>query len=159
MLAFRALKQGLKSNYDNWRMWTNYTIVAIDVGELSEACRALSRVVEERASKVGAESVDADVLDRLVTAATSEENSNRRRAYAARRRSLRARAAPARILAAHIPRTRTAPRRTGQDPRGTRGVPRSVPRGRREPDGSGRDGRGALARGRAGGGGDLWCAG
>ncbi|KAI9447511.1 TPR-like protein, partial [Lactarius indigo] len=70
MLAFRALKQGLKFHYENWRMWTNYTIVAMDVGELSEACRALGRVVEERAAKVGVESVDADVLDRLVDAAT-----------------------------------------------------------------------------------------
>lgn len=70
MLAFRALKQGLKFHYENWRMWTNYSIVAMDVGELSEACRALGRVVEERAAKVGAESVDVDVLDRLVDAAT-----------------------------------------------------------------------------------------
>ncbi|KAF8261197.1 TPR-like protein [Lactarius quietus] len=73
ILAFRALKQGLKSNYENWRMWTNYTIVAMDVGEFSEACRALGRVVEERASKVGAESVDVDVLDRLVDAASSDK--------------------------------------------------------------------------------------
>lgn len=60
-------------------MWTNYTIVAMDVGELSEACRALGRVVEERAAKVGTESVDIDVLDRLVDAATrapSEENTD-----------------------------------------------------------------------------------
>ena len=70
MLAFRALKQGLKFNYENWRMWTNYTIVAMDVGELAEACRALGRVVEERAAKVGPESVDVDVLDRLVDGAT-----------------------------------------------------------------------------------------
>ena len=79
LLAFRALKQGLKSNYENWRMWTNYTIVAMEVGELSEACRALGRVVEERAAKVGTESVDIDVLDRLVDAATrapSEENTD-----------------------------------------------------------------------------------
>ena len=79
ILAFRALKQGLKFNYENWRMWTNYSIVAMDVGELSEACRALGRVVEERAAKVGVESVDADVLDRLVDAATrapSEEEKN-----------------------------------------------------------------------------------
>lgn len=48
----------------------NYTIVAMDVGEFAEACRALGRVVEERAVKVGAESVDADVLDRLVDATT-----------------------------------------------------------------------------------------
>ena len=48
----------------------NYTIVAMDVGEFAEACRALGRVVEERVAKVGAESVDTDVLDRLVDAAT-----------------------------------------------------------------------------------------
>lgn len=70
MLAFRALKQGLKFHYENWRMWMNYTIVAMDVGELAEACRALGRVVEERATKVGSQSVDEDVLDRLVDAAT-----------------------------------------------------------------------------------------
>lgn len=48
----------------------NYTIVAMDVGEFAEACRALGRVVEERAAKMGPESVDTDVLDRLVDAAT-----------------------------------------------------------------------------------------
>lgn len=70
MLAFRALKQGLKFSYENWRMWNNYMIVSMDVGELSEACRALGRVVEERSSKDGANCVDVDVLDRLVNAVT-----------------------------------------------------------------------------------------
>lgn len=70
MLAFRALKQGLKFSYENWRMWNNYMIVSMDVGELSEACRALGRVVEERSSKDGASCVDVDVLDRLVNAVT-----------------------------------------------------------------------------------------
>ncbi|KZT06475.1 tetratricopeptide repeat domain 27 [Laetiporus sulphureus 93-53] len=70
MLAFRALKQGLKYSYDNWRMWSNYMIVAMDVGELSEACHALSRVVEERSAKDGAKCVDEDVLERLVDAVT-----------------------------------------------------------------------------------------
>ena len=70
MLAFRALKQGLRFHYENWRMWMNYTVVAMDVGEFAEACRALGRVIEERAAKVGVESVDTDVLDRLVDAAT-----------------------------------------------------------------------------------------
>ncbi|KAI0677704.1 tetratricopeptide repeat domain 27 [Trametes maxima] len=70
LLAFRALKQGLKYSYDNWRMWANYMIVAMEVGELSEACRALTRVVEERAAKDGAACVDEDVLDKLVDAVT-----------------------------------------------------------------------------------------
>lgn len=70
MLAFRALKQGLKYSYNNWRMWSNYMIVAMDVGELSEACRALGRVVEETSDKVGDKAVDEDVLERLVDAVT-----------------------------------------------------------------------------------------
>ena len=70
MLAWRALKQGVKHGYDNWRMWINYMIVSMDVGELTEACRALTRVVERRADKDGSSSVDEDVLDKLVDAAT-----------------------------------------------------------------------------------------
>ncbi|KAF5364193.1 hypothetical protein D9756_000101 [Leucocoprinus leucothites] len=66
MLAFRALKQGLRYSYSNWRMWYNYMIVSMDVGQLNEACRALGRVIEETSGKVGAKSVDEDVLDRLV---------------------------------------------------------------------------------------------
>ncbi|KAI0690843.1 TPR-like protein [Cytidiella melzeri] len=73
LLAFRALKQGLKFHRENWRMWINYMIVAMDVGELSEACRALARVVEERAAKDGAACVDVEVLERLVDAATRGE--------------------------------------------------------------------------------------
>lgn len=49
-------------------MWMNYMVVAVDIGEFAEACRAQARVVEERSGKIGAESVDEDVLDRLVDA-------------------------------------------------------------------------------------------
>lgn len=49
-------------------------VVAMDVGELSEACRALARVVEERSVKDAAASVDEDVLERLVDAATRSES-------------------------------------------------------------------------------------
>ncbi|THV08401.1 tetratricopeptide repeat domain 27 [Dendrothele bispora CBS 962.96] len=72
LLAYKALKMGLKHAYDNWRMWSNYMIIAVDVGELAEACRALSRVVEETSSKSGVEGtvLDEDVLDRLVNAVT-----------------------------------------------------------------------------------------
>ncbi|CCO32850.1 TPR repeat-containing protein C19B12,01 [Rhizoctonia solani AG-1 IB] len=70
ILAFRALKQGLRYSYENWRMWQNYIIVSVDVGELSEACRALGRLVELRAEKDGVASVDLEVLERLVDAVT-----------------------------------------------------------------------------------------
>jgi tetratricopeptide (TPR) repeat protein len=74
ILAFRALKQGLKYKFENWRMWTNYMLISMDVGELSEACQALGRVVELRAEKDGSKVVDIDVLDRLVGAVTRGEN-------------------------------------------------------------------------------------
>ncbi|KAG8905272.1 hypothetical protein FRB99_000342 [Tulasnella sp. 403] len=76
LLAFRALKQGLKYRYENWQMWSNYMIVAVDVGELSEACRAFTRVVEERATKDGDKCVDYDVLDRLVDAVTRADDGD-----------------------------------------------------------------------------------
>ncbi|KAJ7486609.1 hypothetical protein FB451DRAFT_1553887 [Mycena latifolia] len=66
LLAYRALKQGLRSAYENWRMWYNYMIISMEVGELAEACRALGRVIETR----GAEAVDEDVVERLVNAVT-----------------------------------------------------------------------------------------
>ncbi|KEP44961.1 TPR domain protein [Rhizoctonia solani 123E] len=70
LLAFRALKQGLRYSYENWRMWQNYIIVSVEVGELSEACRALGRLVELRVEKDGVASVDIEVLERLVDAVT-----------------------------------------------------------------------------------------
>lgn len=70
MMAFRALQQGLKNSYSNWRMWLNYMVIAVDVGELSEACRAMGRVVEERSDKDGEDSVDIEVIERLVSVVT-----------------------------------------------------------------------------------------
>ncbi|KIK61655.1 hypothetical protein GYMLUDRAFT_58718 [Collybiopsis luxurians FD-317 M1] len=69
-LAFRALKEGLKRSYDNWRMWSNYMIIAVDIGELAEACRALGRVIEETSNKPDGVVLDEEVLDRLVNAVT-----------------------------------------------------------------------------------------
>ena len=45
-------------------------VIAVDVGELSEACRAMGRVVEERSEKDGEASVDIEILERLVSVVT-----------------------------------------------------------------------------------------
>ncbi len=84
-LAHRALAQSLKLKRGSWRVWYNYMVVSVDVGDLKEAARALGRVVEIRTSAgAGAGSADAqgggggggggegvvdfDVLQRLVQA-------------------------------------------------------------------------------------------
>lgn len=77
LLAFRALRQGLRHAYANWRMWQNYMVVAIDVGELSESARAMTRVVEEVAKRDPILAVDVDVLDKLVDAVTRDDWANR----------------------------------------------------------------------------------
>ncbi|WWC60871.1 uncharacterized protein I303_103447 [Kwoniella dejecticola CBS 10117] len=74
-LAWRALLQGLRFAYSNWRMWQNYMIVSIDVGELSEAARAMTRVVEELSDKNPLMAVDFDVLDKLVDSVTRDDYS------------------------------------------------------------------------------------
>ncbi|TRM67439.1 hypothetical protein BD626DRAFT_100801 [Schizophyllum amplum] len=68
LLAFQALKQALRNAHSNWKIWANYMIVSVDVGQLSEAARALARVAEETSGQ----GIDADVLDRLVAAAARE---------------------------------------------------------------------------------------
>ncbi|GAA6040882.1 hypothetical protein JCM8097_003167 [Rhodosporidiobolus ruineniae] len=68
--AFQCLRQAIKHSYDSWRLWYNYMVVAVDVGELAEACRALDRMINMRVSQDGEAAVDLEVLDRLVDAVT-----------------------------------------------------------------------------------------
>lgn len=73
LLAFRALRQGLRHAHHNWRMWQNYMIIAIDVGELSESARAMTRVIEEINQKDATVAINNDVLDKLVDSVTRED--------------------------------------------------------------------------------------
>ncbi|KAL1729472.1 hypothetical protein EV714DRAFT_273724 [Schizophyllum commune] len=68
LLAFQALKQALRNAHSNWKIWANYMVVSVEVGELSEAARALARVADETSGQ----EIDPDVLDRLVGAAVKE---------------------------------------------------------------------------------------
>lgn len=48
-------------------------IIAIDVGELSESARAMTRVVEEMGSRDPLLAIDTDVLDKLVDSVSRED--------------------------------------------------------------------------------------
>ncbi|BGP56121.1 hypothetical protein JCM8202_005888 [Rhodotorula sphaerocarpa] len=74
--AFQCLRQAVKYSYDSWRMWYNYMVVAMDVGELSEACRALARMVSMRIEKDGIAAVDIEVLNKLIDAVTRGHESD-----------------------------------------------------------------------------------
>ncbi|KAI5480633.1 TPR repeat containing protein [Pseudohyphozyma bogoriensis] len=74
--AYHCLRQAIKYSYESWRMWFNYMVVAVDVGELSEACRALGRIVEMRATKDGESAIDLEVLERLVDAVTRDQGGD-----------------------------------------------------------------------------------
>lgn len=45
-------------------------LVAMDVGDYFEACRAQARLVEERSAKIGVEALDYDIIERLVDVVT-----------------------------------------------------------------------------------------
>lgn len=70
--AFQCLKQAVKYKRDSWRIWENLMVVAVDLGDLSEACRALRSIVELRAQHDGDACVDLAVLERLVNAVTQD---------------------------------------------------------------------------------------
>ncbi|KAH9811118.1 hypothetical protein DFH28DRAFT_983768 [Melampsora americana] len=68
--AFHALQQAVKISYDSWRMWANYMIVGMSIGEYSESIRALGRVIEIK----GEEGLDLDVLEKLIKVSIITKN-------------------------------------------------------------------------------------
>ena len=84
LLAHRSLGKALKYAFENWRVWYNFMIVSVDVGLLSDAVRAMVRVVEIQSRSGTSEAakeaaVDIAVLERLVDAAirpSTERSSN-----------------------------------------------------------------------------------
>lgn len=70
-LAHTALRQAVKHNYSNWRIWSNYMYISLRVQDFAEACRAMGRVVEERSEKEKdidnkEKLIDLDVLEGLL---------------------------------------------------------------------------------------------
>ncbi|RHZ68910.1 hypothetical protein Glove_292g34 [Diversispora epigaea] len=64
--AFNAFQQGLKLNYDNWKIWSNYMYTAIDIGEFSETIRAMEHIVDLKWKKEKESCVDLEVLEIIV---------------------------------------------------------------------------------------------
>ncbi|KAJ2830444.1 hypothetical protein FBU31_002485, partial [Coemansia sp. 'formosensis'] len=68
--AWYALREAVKAKFDSWRVWANFLTVSVGVGQMSSAIHAMTRVVELRADKDGAASVDLDALRTIIHAVT-----------------------------------------------------------------------------------------
>lgn len=64
----RCAQEATKCSWNNWKVWENYSAVAIDVAEYAEAARAIMRLIEIRKSFN-----DWRVLGALVKAAVRED--------------------------------------------------------------------------------------
>lgn len=61
--AWKALKTATSLKWDSWRMWENYTLISIDIGEIDEAVRGCTRCLQIRPRE---DAIDVDVLQTLV---------------------------------------------------------------------------------------------
>ncbi|KAK3845866.1 MAG: hypothetical protein J3R72DRAFT_380518 [Linnemannia gamsii] len=74
--AQHALRQALKEKRESWKIWSNYMYCSLDVGDFTEAIRAMGMLVELR-WKIKKEDnteeiVDIVVLDRIVQGLTRD---------------------------------------------------------------------------------------
>ncbi|KAG0305038.1 hypothetical protein BGZ98_004666 [Dissophora globulifera] len=75
--AQHALRQALKEKRESWKIWSNYMYCSLDVGDFTEAIRAMGMVVELRwklrkEDQDGSEIVDITILDRIVQGLTRD---------------------------------------------------------------------------------------
>lgn len=59
--SFIAFKEALKLKRDSWQMWENYSHVAADVGNFSQAMEAVQKVLDISKKK----RIDSELLDRI----------------------------------------------------------------------------------------------
>ena len=76
--AWQALKQATAGNYENWKIWQNYTYVSIDVGEFPEAIRSMRRVIDVLGGKKGESCIDEEVAEILVQRAVQDDPTETR---------------------------------------------------------------------------------
>ncbi|OAQ30634.1 TPR-like protein, partial [Linnemannia elongata AG-77] len=74
--AQHALRQALKEKRESWKIWSNYMYCSMDVGDFTEAIRAMGMLVELRWKAKKEENteeiVDIVILDRIVQGLTRD---------------------------------------------------------------------------------------
>lgn len=67
MRAWKTLQEALKWNYENWKLWDNYMVVSVDVGQFHEVMKAYNRILDLKPKHI-----DVEVLRILVDALTDK---------------------------------------------------------------------------------------
>lgn len=62
MESFIAFKEALKLKRNSWQMWENYSHVAVDIGNLSQAMEAVQKVLDISKKKI----IDSELLERIM---------------------------------------------------------------------------------------------
>ncbi|KAF9438318.1 hypothetical protein BGZ76_008706 [Entomortierella beljakovae] len=74
--AQHALRQALKEKRESWKIWSNYMYCSMDVGDFTEAIRAMGMLVElrwkQKQQDETDEIVDIVILDRIVQGLTRD---------------------------------------------------------------------------------------
>ncbi|ODQ66638.1 TPR-like protein [Nadsonia fulvescens var. elongata DSM 6958] len=73
--AFSALKRALRAATEkkNWRIWSNYVTVGIDLRDWSEVLRGVKEVIKIKKDKEGENSIDLAVLETLASILVSTD--------------------------------------------------------------------------------------
>lgn len=72
--AYNTLQEAIKCNYDQWKLWDNYMIVALDIGSFEEVIRSYHRLIDIKRSHED-DQVIALLTDAVVNG-TNDMNGN-----------------------------------------------------------------------------------
>ncbi|KAJ1547891.1 hypothetical protein HK096_009770, partial [Nowakowskiella sp. JEL0078] len=72
--AWRALREAIRHNFENYQIWQNYMYTSVDLGEFSEVMRSMKRILELRWDKtLNKETVvDIEILNILIDAISKD---------------------------------------------------------------------------------------
>ena len=65
--AWKVLQEAVRCDFENWKIWDNMMVIAVDIGVFDDTIRAYNRIMDLKKTHV-----DKDVLEILVKAVTDD---------------------------------------------------------------------------------------
>ena len=70
-MAYQALQEAVRQNFESWRVWQNLLYVSMDTGELATALQALNRIADLQPARL-----EPELIGMLVEAVSKEERTS-----------------------------------------------------------------------------------